>query len=444
MPSNLKLTERPDSWKMHLAMNDLVKIFGKLIGNQVDHNPRRAMSLLQAGFKAYRMKAAYFPDCKLPESSKFAAKASMNLMLDALENPQEAVLVNLFFPCEFLFVLGLKPIFIEGLAGFVNGARAENSFIHASHLLDIPKSFCSYHKIALGMIGSGVLKKNKLILNTTMACDANHMTFKMIEQQWQIPRFVLDLTGPDSPGALEMVETQLRQLAAFLEQETEQKIDEQQLQEIIRRENNINRYYRKTLALLKERRFLNTLGDEMFRLFFSHVYKGTPESELYFKKLYHDVLKSPAAPPDTKRLFWVHSNPFWQESINLLLNHHPDIQLICSDLNIDMLDDLDEDNPYRGIAQRLLNNKAAHGIRRRIDYALQVALLLDCHGVIYFNHWGCKITMGGSALAKKIFEENGLATLILDGDGIDRDNINDGQMRTKCQAFLEMIRRSRR
>jgi len=50
MPSNLKLTERPDSWKMHLAMNDLVKIFGKLIGNQVDHNPRRAMSLLQAGF----------------------------------------------------------------------------------------------------------------------------------------------------------------------------------------------------------------------------------------------------------------------------------------------------------------------------------------------------------------------------------------------------------
>jgi len=35
-----------------------------------------------------------------------------------------------------------------------------------------------------------------------MACDANHMTFKMIEQQWQIPRFVLDLTGPDSPGRL--------------------------------------------------------------------------------------------------------------------------------------------------------------------------------------------------------------------------------------------------
>ena len=57
-----------------------------------------------------------------------------------------------------------------------------------------------------------------------MACDANHMTFKMIEQQWQIPRFVLDLTGPDSPGALEMVETQLRQLAAFLEQKTEQKL----------------------------------------------------------------------------------------------------------------------------------------------------------------------------------------------------------------------------
>jgi len=52
------------------------------------------------------MKAAYFPDCKLPESSKFAAKASMNLMLDALENPKKRCFVNLFFPLR-VFICSL-------------------------------------------------------------------------------------------------------------------------------------------------------------------------------------------------------------------------------------------------------------------------------------------------------------------------------------------------
>jgi len=29
--------------------------------------------------------------------------------------------------------------------------------------------------------------------------------------------------------------------------------------------------------------------------------------------------------------------------------------------------------------------------------------------------------------------------LVLDGDGCDRDNINDGQMKTRLKAFLEML-----
>lgn len=34
--------------------------------------------------------------------------------------------------------------------------------------------------------------------------------------------------------------------------------------------------------------------------------------------------------------------------------------------------------------------------------------------------------------------------LTLDGDGCDRRNINDGQMRTRLEAFLELLEERRR
>ena len=36
-------------------------------------------------------------------------------------------------------------------------------------------------------------------------------------------------------------------------------------------------------------------------------------------------------------------------------------------------------------------------------------------------------------------EEAGFPTLVLDGDGCDSGNVNDGQMVTRLQAFLELL-----
>ena len=46
---------------------------------------------------------------------------------------------------------------------------------------------------------------------------------------------------------------------------------------------------------------------------------------------------------------------------------------------------------------------------------------------------------GGSILLKEKMQELGIPMLILDGDGIDRRNSHDGQIRTRLEAFLEML-----
>jgi benzoyl-CoA reductase/2-hydroxyglutaryl-CoA dehydratase subunit BcrC/BadD/HgdB len=47
--------------------------------------------------------------------------------------------------------------------------------------------------------------------------------------------------------------------------------------------------------------------------------------------------------------------------------------------------------------------------------------------------------LGGARLIREYLEREGFPVLVLDGDGCDRKNINEGQMSTRLQAFTEML-----
>ena len=59
-------------------------------------------------------------------------------------------------------------------------------------------------------------------------------------------------------------------------------------------------------------------------------------------------------------------------------------------------------------------------------------------GIINFCHWGCKQAFGGSGILKAA-DIGGVPFLNLDGDGIDARNSHDGQLKTRLEAFLEIV-----
>ena len=91
------------------------------------------------------------------------------------------------------------------------------------------------------------------------------------------------------------------------------------------------------------------------------------------------------------------------------------------------------------MARRLLESGYNGGAERRVRRSLDMARRLNADGVVYFCHWGCKQTSGAAQYAKRTLEDAGFPTLVLDGDGCDSGNVNDGQMLTRLQAFLEQL-----
>ena len=101
--------------------------------------------------------------------------------------------------------------------------------------------------------------------------------------------------------------------------------------------------------------------------------------------------------------------------------------------------DFDPEHPYEAIAHRMVYHALNGSAVRRIEAGIRHAKQVKADGVVWFDHWGCKHTLGAAQLAKKKFEEAGLPLLILDGDGCDRSHGGEGQTSTRLGAFLEML-----
>ena len=146
-------------------------------------------------------------------------------MIAPLAHPQRAALVNIFMPCELLHAFHLLPMFAEATACYLNGAAAERGFIHYAESAGISPTLCSYHKALLGMGLSGTAGKPLFTACTSIACDANNLTFRRLAQHYGIPHFYLDVPYDHDEYAVAEVSDRLREFAAFLEDATHQKLD---------------------------------------------------------------------------------------------------------------------------------------------------------------------------------------------------------------------------
>jgi len=419
-------------------MNGIVKTFGSITSRQVAKAPLRARRLLRWAYRLTGAQARFFPRRRFLRAREGMMAAATASVANAMRQTPGAAIVNAFLPCEILHAMDIRPMFPEGMAVYFTAAASEQPFVEAAERAGVPESYCSYHKVLIGAAVSGVLPAPDVVLHTTLACDANRLTFARLAEHYGVPRFCIDVPNRETPQTIIYVANQLREMAAFLQQHTGRRLDEDALQaEVARSQRTILRY-REYLRLRADTSVPTDMTGEMLPLFSNHVLLGSQAAEQYAHGLVRDIQRLAAERKPT-RILWMHTMPNWQAALNDLFHRHRDLELVGCDLAYDALVDIDPRRPYEAMAQRLLANTLNGPAERRIDATLQMARQLAAGGVIYYNHWGCKSTMGAAQLAKKKLEANGFPTLVLDGDGCDSGNVSDGQQVTRVQAFLEQL-----
>ena len=161
-------------------MGKIVETFGKVIQDECDKNPSAARKLLLAGYHAQNLRWKTVPGKRVSKAAQLASVETMNSMIAPLAHAGRAAMVSLFTPCELLQVAGLHPYSCEGFGCFLSGTHAERAFLQHAENEGLPETFCSYHKVFIGAAEKGLMPKPRFIINTTLACDANLLTFRRL------------------------------------------------------------------------------------------------------------------------------------------------------------------------------------------------------------------------------------------------------------------------
>ncbi len=415
----------------------MVESFGQYIEKLSQTDPARARLMLKRGWSAQHLKFKFMPDKRLQPADRYLADLMMAAMLKPLQNPEQSAIVSVFTPCEMLQEVGLNPYNVESYSCYLAASRTERGFLQRVEQSGIAETLCSYHKTFIGAAESGVLPKPKCIVYTNLTCDANLLTFRKLAEMFDVPSFAIDVPMKQNEENVQYVANQLKELAAFLENCTGKKINEEALKERVRTSKRTLEKYELYQTKRADRYIPTDLVTPLYCGMTNNILLGTKENEHYMDKLLADVEK--ARPKQGKRIYWMHTIPFWSEAVKKELYFKNEAQIVGCELAEVCEADFDPEKPFDAMAKRMVYHALNGSAMRRIEAGIRHAKKVKADGVVWFDHWGCKHTMGAAQLAKKKFEQEGLPLLILDGDGCDRSHGGEGQTLTRLEAFLEML-----
>lgn len=415
-----------------------------VVDKYIDHvkeeainRPEKSWDKILLGFRANKWRMKLLPNRNLSRGYQKLETMMMSLVADSLSREGSYVWGNIFAPCELMQCFGLHTLSIECLSCYMSGYHLEDYFIDYAQNIGIAPTLCSYHKTFVGGVESKVVKKPEYAVTTSLSCDGNLNTFRYLEKKAHVPFTFLDVPYSDDKESIAYLADQLRAFTKVLEERTGKTFQEEKLQKILRTENKTRRELKKFFEYQKNYYYPGELISHLYMMMGMHLLIGTEEFLDLIRFMNEEIQQG--EPFTGKKILWIHLLPFYQESLKEYFNSNRDYQIIASDIILDFMDELDTEHPFEALAGKIIKNLYNGSYAHKAEMIGQLADRLKPDAVIHFCHWGCKQASGGSILLKEKMQKMNIPMLILDGDGIDKRNSHDGQIKTRLEAFLELI-----
>ena len=433
--------------------DDIIAWFGRVADDALATRPAFARHWLMMGYEGMAAKTQVAGDPRFLPSGKDGYALFMSRVVRAMAHPEKSVITSIFTPNEIFHALGAYPATAEAIASFASGAQAEHGIIACAEGAGVPETFCSYHRTLMGLATTGVLEKPRMLAATSVACDANNLTFKTLSRLWDVPLAYIDIPYEITRDGVVYVAEELREMGKMAEECFSKKLDEERLTALCRASARTRDAILSGLTKRQGRYLHNTMTLDMMEMLDFHLLLGTDGAERLAKRMNEDFVA--AERYQGLNLVWGHVSPYFLAGIGDKIDCSQRAQIVASDMMFDYLDPVgdeaklpgakpnglffDASTPYEFMAERIVRNCFNGPAERRIKTLIRLADATDADGVVFFCHWGCKQTAGAAQLVRSAVEEAGYPVLVLDGDAVDRANCMEGQMTTRFDAFLELL-----
>jgi benzoyl-CoA reductase/2-hydroxyglutaryl-CoA dehydratase subunit BcrC/BadD/HgdB len=378
---------------------------------------------------------------KPDEIGKVSIKFSLDLLKRNFSKKSKVIMTNVFTPTEPFFALNTFPILPEVASAVSANFSISNAALFESDEIVYSKDSCSVHRSLIGLIKMGFLPIPDYIVTTDKPCHSAVHSFYTISKLFGGEYIVIDIPEDNSTQSIEYLSKKLYDTFIMLSKELKVKNPMKNLEESIKLSNEARSYLieineiRKKRVLIDGRKFLGYLG--MIFSSFGSIYGRD------FFKFLRDKLKTLYDEGYEirvkNRLYWMHLGPYFKVDLFDFLNSKGAYIVFEETSNV-YWDEIDLHEPFKSIAKKLINYKIFSNLDERYKTAMKIVYDYKIDGVVIFNQWGCRQGAGSSYLLRKKLLNEGIPTMIIDGDLVDEANFPKEQIKTRVEGFLEVLK----
>ncbi len=382
------------------------------------------------------------PDQKSPRKVFALEAARLGRRLYARETP--IAWCGVTAPFDLLSTMGVTSCYVEFVGGLLASTGMEGAFLEQAEQLGYGRDTCAYHRAVIGAAHNDLMPEPDFLVGTSVPCSGGIAAVENLARYYEKDLFVLNVPQPDNPAGVQYLADQLKDLAAFVSDHTGQPLDRKKLRQNMELSNQACELMAEVYRLAGHEptptrsKELANFGIVLPLLFGSQA--AIEVAQVYRDKYLQRIDNfSDATSKERIRLMWIQNRiQFKQSTINWLESDHGAV-IVSDELNHITWDEIDPDDPWMGMARRSMAICLNGTVERRVRLLQDLAQRSRVHGAINPCHWGCRQATGARGLVAEGLKKIGVPVLNLEVDCVDGRNFSEGQMKTRLEAFLEVL-----
>jgi len=311
---------------------------------------------------------------------------------------------------------------------------------HAGYSTDA----CGYHRSVVGATLKGLMPVPDYLIATTCPCSGGLATIENLARLFEKDLFVLQVPQDESDRNVHYLADQIRDMAEFVAGHTGEPLDRDRLREAIENTNRAREIMIDAYQLAQ--RVPSPINGRDLRNFGIVValFLGT-EAAVEIAQAYRDEFAArveagvSGVPGERIRLLWIQNRIQFKHPLVKMLEEEYGAAIVADELNDITWAPIDPDDPYPGLARRAISIPLNGSVDSRVGHLKQLARDYRIDGAVNPCHWGCRQGTGARGLIEEGLKQVGVPVLNLEVDCVDQRNFAEGQLKTRLEAFVEMI-----
>ena len=347
-------------------------------------------------------------------------------------------------PFDVLHAMGVNSCFVEFVGGMLSSNGSAGPFLEEAEQAGFMADGCAYHRAVFGAAEKNMMPVPDLVIATSSPCTGGVAAVEHLARKFDRPLYMINVPQEETEQSVKYLVEQLKGMLDFVTDVTGQTLDEDSLQQVLEKTNKARKLMLEAFQLAQKVPSPAN-GSEMRNFgivmaMFLGTETGVEISEAYRNEFAARIEKGTSGVPNEHfRLMWLQNCIQFKNPLLRILEDEYQASVVVDELNDIYWEPIDLDDPYTGLARRMISMPFNGKFDRRREHIEKLVHAYQVDGAVNPCHWGCRQGTGARGLLERTLKELDVPVINLEVDCVDSRNFAEGQLKTRLEAFMEML-----